>query len=78
MTRALSLICLAAFDLALAVTGVRAKPSIAVLGLEVVDQAVRRRAQDTQVAKELTDGLRASREGGHRSRISSRRAVTKS
>ena len=54
MTRALSLTCLVLLALC---SVAMAKPSIAVLGLEVVDAAPT--AADTQVAKDLTDGLRA-------------------
>src|SRR5262245_48389196 len=54
MIRALSLTCLALMALCSAAL---AKPTIAVLGLEVVDASPT--AADTQVAKDLTDGLRA-------------------
>lgn len=60
MTRALSLTCLAI--LAFGMLGSRAfagKPSIAVLGLEVVDQNGTPTPADTQAAKELSDGLRS-------------------
>ena len=56
MTRALTLTCLA-----LVVLGAPAwagKPSIAVLGLEVVDQTGTPTEADTKVARELTEGLR--------------------
>jgi hypothetical protein len=41
-----------------------AKPAIAVLGLEVIDPSGTPTAQDTQVAKELSDGLRARAKAG--------------
>jgi hypothetical protein len=41
-----------------------AKPMIAVLGLEVVDPSGTPSAQDTQVAKEMTDGLRSRAKAG--------------
>jgi hypothetical protein len=40
------------------------KPSIAVLGLEVVDQSGTPTAADTQAAKDLTEGLRARAKAG--------------
>jgi hypothetical protein len=61
MTRALSLTCLALWM----VSGSAAagnKPNVAVLGVEVVGAEVT--AQDTQVAKELTDGLRSRAKAG--------------
>jgi len=54
MTRALSLTCLVLMAMS---SVAMAKPSIAVLGLEVIDATPT--AADTQVAKDLTDGLRA-------------------
>jgi hypothetical protein len=65
MIRALSLSCMAL--LLVGLTGSVAfagKPSIAVLGLEVIDQAGTPTAADTQVAKELSDGLRARAKAG--------------
>lgn len=56
MTRTLSLSCLAL--LVLSGSAWAGKPSIAVLGLEVVDQSGTPTPADTQVAKELTEGLR--------------------
>src|SRR5687768_13650413 len=58
MTRALSLSCLALFLVGMS-TPAFAKPKIAVLGLEVVDQSGTPTATDTQAAKELSEGLRA-------------------
>lgn len=58
MNRALSSTCLAALVLCLGGVA-NAKPSIAVLGLEVVDQSGTPTPTDTQVARELTDGLRS-------------------
>src|SRR4051812_13481909 len=57
MTRVLSLTCLV-LVLALTTSAAVAKPQIAVLGLEVIDPSGTPTAQDTQVAKDLTDGLR--------------------
>jgi hypothetical protein len=56
MTRALSLAFLALLALC---SSVWAKPTIAVLGLEVVDSSGTPTPADTQVAKELTEGLRS-------------------
>lgn len=56
MTRALSLTCLALIALG---GSAWARPSIAVLGLEVVDPTGTPTKEDTVVAKQLTDGLRA-------------------
>src|SRR5512141_3285929 len=55
MTRVLSLACLV---LCLLGASAFAKPQIAVLGLEVIDPSGTPTPQDTQVAKELTEGLR--------------------
>ncbi|MDB4958652.1 MAG: hypothetical protein JWO36_6221 [Myxococcales bacterium] len=61
MTRALSLTCLSLLMLgSVAVAG--NKPKIAVLGVEVVGAEVT--AQDTQVAKELTEALRGRAKAG--------------
>jgi hypothetical protein len=62
MTRALSLSCLAL--LVLSGTAWAGKPSIAVLGLEVVDPSGTPTPADTQVAKELTEGLRSRAKAG--------------
>jgi hypothetical protein len=64
MTRVLSLSCLVLVLLGLGAAPVFAKPSIAVLGLEVIDPSGTPTAQDTQVAKELSDGLRARAKAG--------------
>ena len=64
MFRALTRIYLALFLIAFATAPALAKPMIAVLGLEVVDPSGTPSAQDTQVAKELTDGLRARAKAG--------------
>lgn len=64
MTRVLSLTCLILVTLGLGASSAVAKPMIAVLGLEVIDQSGTPTAQDTQVAKELTDGLRARAKAG--------------
>jgi hypothetical protein len=65
MTRALSVSCLALLLVALGGSAARAgKPSIAVLGLEVVDNSGAPSAQDTQVAKDLTEGLRSRAKAG--------------
>lgn len=65
MTRALSLTCTALFLVGLAGSvALAGKPSIAVLGLEVIDQNGTPTAADTQVAKELSDGLRARAKAG--------------
>ena len=64
MTRALSLTCLALFMVGMAGSVAFAKPSIAILGLEVVDPNGTPTAADTQAAKELTDGLRARAKAG--------------
>lgn len=63
MTRVLSLTCLVIVLLGLGNVAA-AKPSIAVLGLEVIDPSGTPTAQDTQVAKELTDGLRSRAKAG--------------
>ncbi|HEY5925582.1 MAG TPA: DUF2380 domain-containing protein [Kofleriaceae bacterium] len=63
MTRALSLTC-AALVLVGFGGSAMAKPSIAVLGLEVIDPNGTPTAQDTQAAKELSDGLRARAKAG--------------
>jgi hypothetical protein len=57
MTRALSLSCLAL--VLLAGSAFAGKPSIAILGLEVGDASGTPTPADTQIAKELTDGLRS-------------------
>ena len=59
MTRALSLACLAFWALAAPALAGPAKRSIAVLGLEVTDANGAPTPADTQVAKELTEGLRS-------------------
>ncbi len=65
MTRALSLSCLALLLIGLSGSQAFAgKPSIAVLGLEVVDQAGTPTPADTQAAKDLSDGLRARAKAG--------------
>src|SRR5206468_10060463 len=64
MTRALSLTCLAILMIGAAGASAFAKPSIAVLGLEVIDASGAPPQQDTQVAKELTDGLRSRAKAG--------------
>lgn len=65
MTRALSLTCTALLLVGLATNAAFAgKPSIAVLGLEVIDQNGTPTAADTQAAKELSDGLRARAKAG--------------
>jgi Protein of unknown function (DUF2380)/PEGA domain len=64
MSRALSLTCVALLMVALGAASAMAKPMIAVLGLEVVDASGTPSAQDTQVAKELSDGLRARAKAG--------------
>jgi hypothetical protein len=63
MSRALSLTCTALLLVGLGGVAV-AKPSIAVLGLEVVDQNGTPTPADTQAAKELSDGLRARAKNG--------------
>lgn len=65
MFRALSLTCLALVMVASGARAAMAKDTIAVLGLEVIDPNGTPTMQDTQVAKDLTEGLRA-REGRHR------------
>lgn len=62
MTRAFSLVCLAL--LMMVTPAFAGRQSIAVLGLEVVDPSGTPTAQDTQVAKELTDGLRGRAKAG--------------
>ncbi len=64
MMRAFSLTCLALVLLAFGGAPASAKPMIAVLGLEVADPSGTPSAQDTQVAKELSDGLRARAKAG--------------
>lgn len=65
MTRALSLACLALIAIGLGGSvALAAKPTIAVLGLEVVDHNGTPTAADTQAAKELTEGLRARAKAG--------------
>lgn len=64
MTRALSLTCLAVILIFSGSVAFAGKPSIAVLGLEVVDQSGTPTAADTQAAKELTEGLRARAKAG--------------
>jgi hypothetical protein len=59
MIRALSVTCLALVMVAANATAALAKDTIAVLGLEVVDPNGAPTVQDTGVAKELTEGLRA-------------------
>ena len=64
MSRALSLTCTALVLLGLGGSAFAAKPSIAVLGLEVVDLNGTPTPADTQAAKELSDGLRARAKAG--------------
>jgi hypothetical protein len=64
MSRALSLTCTALLVVALGGSAFAGKPSIAVLGLEVVDQNGTPTPADTQAAKELSDGLRARAKAG--------------
>jgi hypothetical protein len=65
MIRALSLTCVALVCIGLgASVAFAGKPSIAVLGLEVVDQNGTPTPADTQAAKELSDGLRARAKAG--------------
>jgi len=64
MTRALSLVCLALLTLFGAPAFAGSRQTIAVLGLEVVDPSGTPTAQDTQVAKDLTDGLRSRAKAG--------------
>ena len=61
MTRAISLSFVV---LAALVANAAARPSIAVLGLEVVDPSGTPTQADTQVAKELTEGLRSRAKAG--------------
>jgi hypothetical protein len=63
MSRALSLTCTALLLIGFSGSAF-AKPSIAVLGLEVVDQNGTPTPADTQAAKELSDGLRARAKAG--------------
>ena len=63
MSRALSLTCAALLLVGLGGTAF-AKPSIAVLGLEVIEQNGTPSSQDTQAAKELSEGLRARAKAG--------------
>jgi hypothetical protein len=64
MTRAIRLSCLALLFVALGAASALAKPTIAVLGLEVVDKAGTPTPVDTQVAQELTTGLRLRAKAG--------------
>src|SRR5436190_420839 len=64
MSRAFSTVCLALLMIGLIGAPAFAKPMIAVLGLEVVDASGTPSAQDTQVAKDLSDGLRARAKAG--------------
>jgi hypothetical protein len=64
MSRALSLTCTALLLVAISASAAVAKPSIAVLGLEVIDQNGTPTPADTQAAKELSDGLRARAKAG--------------
>src|SRR4051812_46752743 len=64
MTRALSLVCLALLMVVGSTSMAFARPSVAVLGLEVSDPSGTPTAQDTHVAKELTDGLRGRAKAG--------------
>jgi hypothetical protein len=64
MFRALSLTCLALLMVAAGSRAAMAKDTIAVLGLEVVDPNGTPTVQDTQVAKDLTEGLRARAKAG--------------
>src|SRR5689334_16845877 len=64
MTRALSLTCAVLFLVGLSGSAFAGKPSIAVLGLEVIDQSGTPTPADTQAAKELSEGLRARAKAG--------------
>jgi len=64
MIRALSLTCLALLMIAAGGSTAMAKDTIAVLGLEVIDANGTPTVQDTQVAKDLTEGLRARAKAG--------------
>lgn len=65
MTRALSLTCLAVILIGFGGSvAFAAKPSIAVLGLEVFDQSGTPTPADIQAAKDLTEGLRARAKAG--------------
>lgn len=65
MIRALSLTCLALIAVGLGGSvALAGKPTIAVLGLEVVDHNGTPTAADTQAAKDLTEGLRARAKAG--------------
>jgi hypothetical protein len=63
MTRVLSLVCLG-LVLTIGTVPAFAKPSIAILGLEVIDPSGAPTERDTQIAKDLTDGLRARARAG--------------
>ena len=64
MIRALTLTCLALVMVAAGSKAAMAKDTIAVLGLEVIDPNGTPTVQDTQVAKDLTEGLRARAKAG--------------
>jgi hypothetical protein len=65
MIRALSVTCVSLLCVGLAgSTALAAKPSIAVLGLEVVDPGGTPTPRDTEVAKQLTNGLRQRARAG--------------
>src|SRR5207302_6127239 len=57
--RAISLVCLSLALLAGAARAAHAKPTIAILGLEVVDNGGGVDEKSTKVAKDLTEALRA-------------------
>jgi len=64
MFRALSLTCLALLMIAAGGSTAMAKDTIAVLGLEVIDANGTPTVQDTQIAKDLTEGLRGRAKAG--------------
>ena len=64
MTRAIRLTCLSLLAVAMAAGVALARPSVAVLGLEVIDKSGTPTPVDTNVASELTQGLRARAKAG--------------
>jgi len=64
MTRAIRLTCVSMLLMLVGAGTALAKPTIAVLGLEVIDKSGTPTPQDTQVASELTAGLRARAKAG--------------
>src|SRR5262249_23761258 len=64
MTRAVRLLCLSLLLVGLGASAALAKPSVAILGLEVIDKSGTPTSADTQVASELTQGLRARAKAG--------------